>query len=248
MGQFSQSEIQRYARHIVLSEIGGSGQKELKKSKVVVIGVGGLGIPVLQYLNAAGVGTLKFVDPDTVSLPNLQRQVIFSESHVGQRKVDVAQDVLRLQNSNSILEPTFTKLEKTNAEKILKGFDVIIDSTDSFEARQLINRICVEQKLPMIFGAISQWEGQISVFFGQPCFECIFPVKPEGELLKTCSEFGVVASLPGIIGSMMATEAIKLITSSGCILKNKLLIIDALNLEVRMLETEAKNNCRICGH
>jgi len=246
VAKLNNAELHRYARHIVLKEIGGLGQKELKKAKAAIVGAGGLGVPVLQYLNSAGVGELKVIDHDVVSLPNLQRQVLFDEAHVGQPKVEVAQQVLGAQNSNTTLIPIYKELNAKNALEFLKGCDVVIDASDSYDTRRIINRVCIELKQPMIFGAISQWEGQLSVLFGQPCFECLFPVKPQGELLKTCSEFGVVASLPGVIGCMMATEVIKLITSAGAPLRNKLLIMDMLYSETRIINTFANPNCNVC--
>ncbi len=245
--ELSPNELVRYARHIVLSEIGGSGQNKLKNARVAVIGAGGLGIPVMQYLNAAGAGEVTIVDHDVVSLPNLQRQVIFQESHVGLPKVEVARQVMAKQNSNTVIVPCQARFSAANARTTVEGCDVVIDGTDNFDTRILTNRTCLELNIPMVFGAISQWEGQVSVFRGQPCFECVFPVRPEGELQQTCSEYGVVSSLPGIIGSIMATEAIKLLTGAGNVLENRLYILDALQFEARMIRISPEKNCKACG-
>ncbi len=243
----SPTELQRYARHIVLKEIGGSGQNRLKNSTVLVVGAGGLGSPVLQYLNAAGVGEIKVVDFDKVNLPNLQRQVIFNDADLGLSKVESVKANLLKQNPNTEISIHDFPLNEANAVSLVKNCDVVVDGTDSFKVRKIVNRTCMQNNIPLVFGAISQWEGQVSVFRGKPCYECIFPAEPTGEMAQTCSEFGVVGSLPGIIGTIMATEAIKLITKVGETLENRLLIWDALYTECRIINTVARKDCPVCG-
>ena len=243
----SPTELQRYARHIVLREIGGSGQNKLKNSTVLVVGAGGLGSPVLQYLNAAGVGEIRLVDYDKVNLPNLQRQVIYNESHLGLSKVESAKATLQEQNPNTDLTAYDYPLNEGNSNSLIENCDVVVDGTDSFEVRKVVNRTCIQNNKPFVFGAISQWEGQVSVFMGKPCYECIFPEEPTGDMAQTCSELGVLGSLPGIIGTIMATETIKLITGAGNTMLNRLLIWDALNGESRMIRTAPRKDCPVCG-
>ncbi len=243
----SPSETLRYARHIVLREIGGSGQNKLKNSTVLVVGAGGLGSPVLQYLNAAGVGEIRLVDYDKVNLPNLQRQVIYNESHLGLSKVQSARSILLQQNPNTEITTFEFPLSEENSNSLVKNCDVVVDGTDSFQVRKIVNRSCFENQKPLVFGAISQWEGQVSVFMGQPCYECIFPEEPTGDMAQTCSELGVLGSLPGIIGTIMATETIKLVTGAGKPMQNRLLIWDALNGENRMIRTAPRKDCSVCG-
>ncbi len=244
--KISAMESQRYARHIVLREIGGTGQNKLKNSTVLVIGAGGLGSPVLQYLNAAGVGKIKLVDFDQVSLPNLQRQVIFNEDDLGLSKVARAKSRLLQQNQNTNISVFNYPIDEENAHSLVHDCDVVVDGTDSFEVRKIVNRYCFQNNKPLVFGAISQWEGQVSVFTGQPCYECIFPEEPIGEMAQTCSEFGVLGPLPGIIGTIMATETIKIITGAGETLQNRLLIWDALYGESRVIRTAPRKDCPIC--
>ena len=243
----SASEAQRYARHIVLREIGGAGQKKLKNATVLVVGAGGLGSPVLQYLNAAGVGEIRLVDFDKVNLPNLQRQVIYNEAHIGSAKVASAKATLQAQNPHTDIITYECPLNARNVSTLLENCDVVVDGTDSFKVRKVINRSTLQNSIPFVFGAISQWEGQVSVFMGQPCYECIFPEEPTGTMSQTCSEFGVLGSLPGIIGTIMATETIKLLTGAGKTMQNRLLIWDALNCESRIIRTTARQDCPVCG-
>ncbi len=240
-------ELQRYARHIVLRDIGGSGQTKLKNARVLVIGAGGLGTPVLQYLNAAGVGAIKLVDFDKVNISNLQRQVIFDETQVGLSKVESARENLLKQNSYTDISIHDYPLDKANVDSLVGNCDVVVDGTDSFASRKVINRCCMKNGIPLVFGAISQWEGQVSVFTGKPCYECIFPEEPTGEMARTCSELGVLGSLPGIIGTIMASETIKLITGAGKILERRLLIWDALYGESRTIRTAYRKGCPTCG-
>ena len=245
--KISPDELQRYARHIVLRDIGGSGQTKLKNARVLVIGVGGLGTPVLQYLNAAGVGAIKLVDFDRVNISNLQRQVIFDETQVGLSKVESARENLLKQNPYTDMSIHDYPLDDANVDSLVGNCDVVVDGTDSFASRKVVNRCCMKNGIPLVFGAISQWEGQVSVFTGKPCYECIFPEEPTGEMAQTCSELGVLGSLPGIIGTIMASETIKLITGAGKILERRLLIWDALYGESRTIRTAYRKGCPTCG-
>ncbi len=243
------TELERYARHIVLREIGGPGQKKLRKAKVLVVGAGGLGAPVLQYLAAAGVGTIGVIDDDTVSLSNLQRQVLFDESQLGKPKVFAAQQRLKLLNPFVNVLPYNRRLTADIAEELFAEYDLVLDGTDSFAARQMINAASAASKTPLVWGAISQWEGQVTVFDpanGEPCFECVFPAPPAEGQAPTCAEAGVMGALPGVIGSLMATEAIKLITGAGTVLKGELLIFDALEGQTRKIRINANPACPVC--
>ncbi|MYJ86320.1 MAG: HesA/MoeB/ThiF family protein [Rhodobacteraceae bacterium] len=245
--KISPDELQRYARHIVLRDIGGSGQTKLKNAKVLVIGAGGLGTPVLQYLNAAGVGAIKLVDFDKVNISNLQRQVIFDETQVGLSKVESARKNLLKQNPYTDISIHEYPLDEANVDSLVGNCDVVVDGTDNFASRKVVNRCCMKKGIPLVFGAISQWEGQVTVFTGKPCYECIFPEEPTGEMAQTCSELGVLGSLPGIIGTIMASETIKLITGAGKILERRLLIWDALYGESRTIRTAYRKDCPACG-
>ena len=243
------TELERYARHIVLREIGGPGQKKLRKAKVLVVGAGGLGAPVLQYLAAAGVGTIGVIDDDTVSLSNLQRQVLFDESHLGKPKVFAAQQRLKLLNPFVNVLPYNRRLTADIAADLFAEYDLVLDGTDTFAARQMINAASAASKTPLVWGAISQWEGQVTVFDpanGAPCFECVFPAPPAEGQAPTCAEAGVMGALPGVIGSLMATEAIKLITGAGTVLKGELLIFDALEGQTRKIRINANPACPVC--
>ncbi|MEM9643210.1 MAG: molybdopterin-synthase adenylyltransferase MoeB [Pseudomonadota bacterium] len=229
--RFSETELERYARHIVLRELGGPGQKRLKQARVLVIGAGGLGAPALQYLAAAGVGTIGVIDDDVVENANLQRQVIHSDADIGMPKVFSAQQSMVAQNPNVEVLPYNRRLTEEIAADLLGDFDVILDGTDNFETRYLASRVAFALEKPLISGALSQWEGQLSVFDpanDAPCYQCIFPEAPAAGLAPSCSEAGVIGPLPGVVGSMMAVEAIKLITGAGMALRGEMLIYDAM--------------------
>jgi molybdopterin/thiamine biosynthesis adenylyltransferase len=249
-GSFSATELERYARHIVLREIGGPGQKALRDAKVLVIGAGGLGAPALQYLAAAGVGTIGVIDDDVVENANLQRQVIHSDDRIGMPKVFSAQAAMVAQNPYVTVLPYHRRLTEEVAADLFKEFDLILDGTDNFDTRYLANRVAVAEGKPLISGALSQWEGQISVFDparGAPCYQCIFPEAPAAGLAPSCAEAGVIGPLPGVIGSMMAVEAIKLITGAGQALRGEMLIYDALWGETRKIALKRRSDCPICG-
>ena len=249
-GTFSETELERYARHIVLREIGGPGQKKLKQASVLVIGAGGLGAPVLQYLAACGVGTVGVIDDDVVDNANLQRQVIHRDADIGKPKVFSAEAAMLAQNPHVVVRPYQRRLDETIAADLFADYDVILDGTDNFDTRYLSNRTAVATGKPLISGALSQWEGQVSVFDparGGPCYQCIFPEAPAPGLAPSCSEAGVAGPLPGVIGAMMAMEAVKLITGAGAVLRGEMLIYDGLYGETRKIALHRRDSCPICG-
>lgn len=249
-GLFSETELERYARHIVLREIGGPGQKALKEARVLVIGAGGLGSPVLLYLAAAGVGTIGVIDEDTVENSNLQRQVIHDDRDIGLPKVRSAADAMRAQNPAVAVRPYARRLTDEIAADLFADYDLILDGTDNFETRYLSNATAHALGKPLISGALSQWEGQVSVFDparGTPCYQCIFPEAPAPELAPSCAEAGVLGPLPGVVGSMMAAEAVKVITGAGAPLRGEMLIYDALYGETRRIALKKRPDCPVCG-
>ncbi|CUH43475.1 HesA/MoeB/ThiF family protein [Ruegeria atlantica] len=248
--KFSETELERYARHIVLRELGGPGQKKMKQARVLVIGAGGLGAPALQYLAAAGVGTIGVIDDDIVENANLQRQVIHRDADIGMPKVFSAQQAMQAQNPNVIVLPYHRRLTDEIAADLFADFDLILDGTDNFDTRYLANRTAVALGKPLISGALSQWEGQLSVFDpanDAPCYQCIFPEAPAPGLAPSCAEAGVVGPLPGVVGSMMAVETIKVITGAGQALRAEMLIYDALYGESRKITLTRRSDCPICG-
>ncbi|WP_300548647.1 HesA/MoeB/ThiF family protein [Roseovarius sp.] len=247
---FSEAELDRYARHIVLREIGGPGQKALKEARVLVIGAGGLGSPVLLYLAAAGVGVIGVIDDDEVDNSNLQRQVIHRDEDIGLPKVQSAAAAMHAQNPHVTVHPYQRRLTPEIAQELFADYDLILDGTDNFATRYLSNRIAAELSIPLISGALSQWEGQLSVFDparGAPCYQCIFPEAPAPGLAPSCSEAGVLGPLPGVVGAMMAGEAIKIITGAGQALRGEMLIYDALYGESRKIGLSPRETCPICG-
>lgn len=249
-GSFSETELSRYARHIVLRELGGPGQKRLKQAKVLVIGAGGLGSPALLYLAAAGVGTIGVIDDDAVDGSNLQRQVIHTEARIGMPKVFSAEAAIKALNPFVTVRPYHRRLEEEIADELFADYDLILDGTDNFETRYLANRVAVAQAKPLISGALAQWEGQVSVFdpaHGAPCYQCIFPEAPAPGLAPSCAEAGVIAPLPGVVGSMMAVEAVKVIAGAGEPLRGQMLIYDALYGETRKIGLKWRADCPVCG-
>ncbi|CUH66009.1 putative adenylyltransferase/sulfurtransferase MoeZ [Thalassovita gelatinovora] len=249
-GSFSETELNRYARHIMLREIGGTGQKKLKNARVLVIGAGGLGAPALMYLAAAGVGTIGVIDDDEVDNSNLQRQVIHRDADIGSAKVFSAKATMQAQNPFVTVRPYKRRLEPDMATELFSDYDLILDGTDNFTTRYLSNETAVKLGKPLISGALSQWEGQLSVFdpaTSGPCYQCIFPEAPAPGLAPSCAEAGVIGPLPGVVGAMMAVEAIKLITGAGAALRGEMLIYDALWGETRKIRLKPRDDCPICG-
>ena len=243
-------ELERYARHIVLREIGGPGQNKLIAAKVCVVGAGGLGSPALLYLAAAGVGTLGVVDDDTVSLSNLQRQVLHGTGDIDRPKVESAVDALARINPHVRVQPHQTRLSADNAASIFQDYDLVLDGSDNFDTRYLVNETCVALKKPLIAAAMSQWEGQISLYDpanGGPCYACVFPVRPAPGQVPSCAEAGIVGALAGVMGSMMAVEAVKHITGAGESLRGQMLIYDALYGESRKLRIAKSDVCPVCS-
>jgi molybdopterin/thiamine biosynthesis adenylyltransferase/rhodanese-related sulfurtransferase len=242
-------ELIRYARHIALPEIGFAGQRRLKESRVLCVGAGGLGSPLALYLAAAGVGTLGIVDFDRVDLSNLQRQLLHGTSDVGRSKLESAESRLRDVNPHVRVEKIDTRLSSSDALRVVSEWDVVVDGTDNFPTRYLVNDACVLSGKPNVYGSVFRWEGQVSVFAteGGPCYRCLFREPPPPGLVPNCAEGGVVGVLPGIIGSIQALETIKLLLGTGTTLAGRLLIFDALGLEWREVTLRRNPSCPICG-
>lgn len=246
---FSPEELNRYARHIMLREIGGPGQKALKNARVLVIGAGGLGSPALLYLAAAGVGCIGVMDADVVDASNLQRQIIHKDKGIGLAKVQSAREAMLALNPYVTVRPYQRRFDADTAS-VLQDYDLVLDGSDNFDTRYLVNKMAAQAGVPLISAAITQWEGQISLYdpaHGTPCYECIFPDRPAPGLVPTCAEAGVAAPLPGVIGAMMAMEAVKHITQAGLTLRGRLLIHDALYAETRVIEITRRSDCPVCG-
>jgi len=240
--------IKRYARHLVLKEIGGPGQQALLAAKVAIIGAGGLGGPAGLYLAAAGVGHITLIDDDQVDVSNLQRQVQFANTDIGMPKAIVMGDTLKDLNPDITVKARQERLDASNAAALLSGFDVILDGTDSFETRFIINKAALDLKTVLVSGALGRFDGQVGVFGSgpdMPCYQCLVPHEPPGA--ETCSEVGVVGALAGIVGSMMALETIKIITGAGETLAGRLWIFDGLTADSRTVRLPKDPQCPACG-
>ena len=249
-GTFSPVELDRYARHIMLREIGGPGQKSLRAARVLVVGAGGLGSPALMYLAASGVGVIGVIDGDAVEGSNLQRQIIHADARIGMPKVFSAEIAMKALNPFIEVRPYHRQLEDAFAAELVAEYDLVLDGTDNFDTRYLVNRVCAAAGKPLIAAAITQWEGQISLYDpaqGGPCFECVFPVRPAPGMVPSCAEAGVAAPLPGVIGAMMAMEAVKALTGAGEGLRGRLMIHDALYAETRVIGVKRRAGCAACG-
>ncbi len=242
-------EIQRYSRHLMLPEMGIEGQERLKESSVLCIGAGGLGSPMALYLAAAGIGRLGMVDFDVVEFSNLQRQIIHTTSDVGRSKLASARDKLESINPNVKVEAHETRLSSENALELFRNYDIIADGTDNFPTRYLVNDACVLTGKPNVYGSIFRFEGQASVFGvpGGPCYRCLYPEPPPPGLVPSCAEGGVLGVLPGLVGTIQATEAIKLLLGIGRPLVGRLLLFDALELKFREVRLRPDPGCPICG-
>lgn len=247
--ELSPTELHRYARHLSLPHVGVDGQRRLKDARVLCVGAGGLGSPLTLYLAAAGVGTLGLVDADVVDATNLQRQILHGTSDVGRPKLDSAHDRLREVNPHVTVERFETRVTSANALEILEGWDVVVDGTDNFPTRYLVNDACVLLGIPNVYGSIFRWEGQVSVFGtdGGPCYRCLFREPPPPGLVPNCAEGGVLGVLPGIIGSLQALETLKLILGAGDGLVGRLLIFDALGMQWREMALRRNPDCPVCG-
>src|SRR4051795_12234733 len=242
-------EILRYSRHLIMPEVGMEGQQKLKAARVLCIGAGGLGSPLALYLAAAGVGTLGIVDFDVVDYTNLQRQIIHSTADVGRKKLDSAAEKLKGINPFLNLRTFDTRLSSANALEIFRDFDMVADGTDNFPTRYLVNDACVITGKPNVYGSIFRFEGQASVFAAEdgPCYRCLYPEPPPPHLVPSCAEGGVLGVLPGVIGTIQATEAIKLLTGIGETLAGRLLLFDALRMSFRTMKLRKNPNCPACG-
>lgn len=247
--KLTNDEISRYSRHLLLREVGVKGQKRLKAAKVLIVGMGGLGTPLAQYLAAAGVGTLGLVDFDEVEASNLQRQVIHGTRDLGRPKVASAKDSIKAINPLVKVETYNLLLNAENALDIIEEYDVVADATDNYKARYLINDACVLAGKPDVFGAMYQFEGQASVYYAKegPCYRCVYPSPPPAGLVPSCAEGGVMGALPGIIGSIQANEVIKLIVGGGEPLVGRLLTLDAWKMKFHQLKLDKNPECPICG-
>ncbi len=245
----SNDEILRYSRHLIIPEVGMEGQRKLKAARVLAIGAGGLGAPIALYLAAAGVGTLGIVDFDVVDFTNLQRQVIHGTSDVGRSKLASAEETIREINPNVRVVPYAAKLSSENALEIFRDYDLVVDGTDNFPTRYLVNDACVLSGIPNVYASIFRFEGQASVLAlpDGPCYRCWYPEPPPPGLVPSCAEGGVLGVLPGIMGTLQAMEAIKLILGIGQPLKNRVLLFDALQMRFRELKLRKSPDCPICG-
>lgn len=245
----SDQELRRYARQIVLSEVGAAGQAKLKQASVLVVGAGGLGSPVSMYLAAAGVGRLGLVDYDTVDTSNLHRQILHAEPSVGRHKLDSARQTLTALNPHTELVTHPVRLTRDNALALIESYDIVADGTDNFATRYLVNDACVLTATPNVYGSVYQFEGQVTVFAHEagPCYRCLFPKPPPPYLVPSCAEGGVLGVLPGVIGLMQATEVIKLILAAGKSLVGRLLLFNALDATWQQVNLRNDPNCLICG-
>ena len=249
MAKLTHTEINRFSRHLILPDVGIKGQQKLKESAVLCIGAGGLGSPVLMYLAAAGVGRIGIVDYDVVDVTNLQRQIIHGTKDVGRLKIDSAADRLTDINPHLVIDKHAHPFTSANALEIIQSYDIVIDGTDNFPTRYLVNDACVITGKPNVYGSIFRFEGQLSVFGTPdgPCYRCLFPEPPPPGLVPSCAEGGVLGILPGTIGAMQATEAVKLLLGIGRPMIGRLMIYDALEMDFMELKVEKKEDCPVCG-
>ena len=247
--ELTTDDLARYSRHLILPEVGMEGQQKLKAAKVLCVGTGGLGSPLVLYLAAAGIGTLGLVDFDVVDASNLQRQIIHSTKDIGRKKIDSAAEKLNALNPALKVVKHETMLSSANALDILKHYDIVADGTDNFPTRYLVNDACVLLGKPNVYGSIFRFEGQASVFATEegPCYRCLYPEPPPPGLVPSCAEGGVLGILPGLVGVIQATEVIKLILGNGSPLIGRLLLVDALNMRFRELKLRKNPECPVCG-
>jgi len=250
MSDLTPHELSRYARHLAIPEFGIEGQRKLKAARVLCIGAGGLGSPITMYLAAAGIGGLGLVDPDVVEITNLQRQILFGQKDLGRKKLDAARDRLADINPHVDIQVYPELFTASNAMKIAADYDVIIDGTDNFPTRYLSNDVAVWLRKPNVYGSILRFDGQVGVFaphLGAPCYRCMCPQPPPPGMVPSCAEGGVLGVLPGLIGTMQALEAIKLITGIGQPLLGKLMHVDTLSMRFRTLTLRRDSACPVCG-
>lgn len=243
-------QLERYARHIILKEVGGPGQQKLMKAKVLVIGAGGLGSPLLMYLAAAGIGTIGIIDDDDVDLSNLQRQIIHMTPALGSQKVASAEKTIKAINPDINVITYATRLDQSNVDDIIRSYDIVADGCDNFATRFLVNDACLKYKKPLVSGALSQFDGQLATFKGYeknaPCYRCLVPNHPNGVL--SCAEAGILGAVAGVVGTMQAVEVLKEILELGDSLAGKLLIYDALSAKSRNIKLPKDPGCKFCGN
>ncbi|MBI4686943.1 MAG: molybdopterin-synthase adenylyltransferase MoeB [Nitrospirae bacterium] len=247
--EFTEEQLQRYSRHIILPEVGGKGQRKISQAKVFLIGAGGLGCPVGYYLAAAGVGTIAMIDNDTVEVSNLQRQIAHNTSRIGVAKVESAKQTFESLNPDVNVVAIKDRISKDNIMDLIKDYDIVVDGSDNFPTRYLINDACVLLKKPLVSGAILRFEGQVTTILpGEgACYRCLFEEPPPPGLVPSCQEAGVLGVLPGVIGALQATEVLKLIIGKGKPLKGELLIYDALGVNFRKVKVPKNPDCAVCG-
>jgi molybdopterin/thiamine biosynthesis adenylyltransferase len=256
MTALTPDDLERFSRHILLKEIGGPGQQKLKAAHVAIVGLGGLGAPAALYLAAAGVGKLTLIDDDGISLSNLQRQILFRTADVQQLKAFIGRDALAALNPHVEIKPVAVELNEMKAQRLLQGADVVLDGTDDYDTRFAVNDACHALGVPLVSGAVGRWDGQVGVFASGttkgaaaedrlPCYRCFVPEEPPQ--VEHCSEVGVVGALTGVIGSMMALEAIKLIAHAGKPLKGRIFLFDGLNGEARTVRLRPDPECPVCA-
>lgn len=247
--EFTEEQLKRYSRHIILPEVGGKGQKKISSARVIIIGAGGLGCPVGYYLVAAGVGTIALIDNDSVELSNLQRQIAHSVKTIGVNKADSAKQTFEALNPDVNVIAVKERLTSKNILDLIKDYDIVVDGTDNFPTRYLINDACVILRKPLVSGAILRFEGQVTTILpGEgPCYRCLFEEPPPPGLVPSCQEAGVLGVLPGVIGALQATEVLKLIIGKGKPLKGELLIYDALGTNFRKVKIPKNHDCPVCG-
>ena len=249
MFDFSDEQVERYSRHIILPEVGGEGQSKLLESKVLLVGAGGLGSPAAYYLAAAGIGNMGIIDFDTVDLSNLQRQIIHNTERIGMLKTESAKKTIEALNPDVNISLYNERLDSSNIMNLIEGYDYIVDGSDNFPTRYLVNDACVMRNKTLIHGSIYRFEGQVTVFKpgDGPCYRCLYPEPPPPGMVPNCQEGGVLGVLAGVIGNLQVVEVLKLVLGIGKTLVGKLLIYDALNTEFRNLRLRRDANCPICG-
>lgn len=248
----SDDQVERYARHIVLRDVGGAGQQKLLRSRVLIVGAGGLGSPVALYLASAGVGTLGIVDDDNVSLSNLQRQILYGTDDVGAPKVVRAEAALKSLNPDVTVEAHHCRLTAENALDLIGRYDIVADGSDNFDTRFLVNDACFLAGVPLVSAALGQFEGQLSTYKAYenadaPCYRCVFPEKPPAGAIPSCAEAGVIGAVAGVVGSLQALEVIKELLQIGETMSGRLLIYDALAVGIRCVRVKADPRCQLCG-
>ena len=246
---FTEEQLQRYSRHIILPEVGGKGQAKIASAKVILVGAGGLGCPVGYYLTAAGVGTIALIDNDNVEMSNLQRQIAHNVHTIGMPKVESAQKAFNALNPEVNVVPLNIRISKDNIIDLIKDYDIVVDGSDNFPTRYLVNDACVMARKPLVSGAILRFEGQVTTIIpGEGhCYRCLFEAPPPAGLVPSCQEAGVLGVLPGVIGGLQATEVLKLILGKGEPLKGQLLIYDALKTSFRKVKVPRNPLCPVCG-